>query len=129
VTVDQRSAATDKKRLRKRPITLERGSIANWHGWRFAFVMDLDGEAQVGYVDAERVGVRGRRPGDRMNGPRGQKVQDVFTDAKVPARERDEWPLVTADEAVVWIPGITPPPRSGRSALRAVRSEDDTPEE
>jgi hypothetical protein len=61
-----------------------------------------------------------------MNGPRGAKVQDVFTDAKVPARERDEWPLVTADEAVVWIPGITPPPRSGRTALRAVRMGDDS---
>ena len=129
VTVGQRSASTDKKRLRKGPITLERGSTASWHGWRFAFVMELDGEGHVGYVDAERVGVRGRRPGDRMKGPRGQKVQDVFTNAKVPARERDDWPLVTADEAVVWIPGITPPPRSGRLALRAVRSEDDTPQE
>ena len=56
-----------------------------------------------------------------MSGPRGAKVQDVFTDAKVPARERDTWPLVTADDAVVWIPGITPPPRSGRFAVRALR--------
>lgn len=126
---DERSEATDKKMLRNRPITLERGSTASWHGWRFAFVVDVDGEAQVGYVDAERVGVRGRRPGDRMNGPRGAKIQDVFTDAKVPVRERDEWPLVTANDAVVWIPGITPPPSSGRLPLRAVRSEDDTPRE
>jgi len=108
------------------PMTLERGHIAEWHGWRFAFVRDLDGPAQVGYVDAERVVVRVRRPGDRMNGPRGAKVQDVFTDAKVPVRERDHWPLVTADEAVVWIPGITPPPRAGRSALRAVRMGEDS---
>jgi tRNA(Ile)-lysidine synthetase-like protein len=126
---DERSEAKDKKMLRNRPITLERGGTASWHGWRFAFVVDLDGEAQVGYVDAERVGVRGRRPGDRMNGPRGAKIQDVFTDAKVPARERDEWPLITANDAVVWIPGITPPPSSGRLPLRAVRSEDDTPRE
>ena len=77
---------------------------------------------EVAHIDTDRVIVRGRRPGDRMNGPRGAKVQDVFTDAKVPARERDDWPLVTADEAVVWIPGITPPPRSGRSALQARRT-------
>ena len=61
-----------------------------------------------------------------MKGPRGAKVQDVFTDAKVPARERDEWPLVTSDEKVIWIPGITPPPRSGRSALQALRLGEDS---
>ena len=116
-----RVAPTTDKTVGDGPMTLEPGRTADWHGWRFAFGMDLDGDAHVGYVDAERVVVRGRRPGDRMNGPRGAKVQDVFTDAKVPARERDEWPLVTADEAIVWIPGITPPPRSGRSALRALR--------
>jgi tRNA(Ile)-lysidine synthase len=107
------------------PMTLERGSTVDWHGWRFAFVVDLNGSSLVGQVDAERVTVRGRRPGDRMNGPRGAKVQDVLTDAKVPARERDAWPLVVADDAVVWIPGITPPPRSGGSALRALRIGED----
>jgi tRNA(Ile)-lysidine synthetase-like protein len=109
------------------PLTLARGRIADWNGWRFALDHELAGDAQVALIDAELVVVRGRRPGDRMMGPRGAKVQDVFTDAKVPARERDVWPLVTADEAVVWIPGITPPPRTGRSALRALRVEDDTP--
>ena len=103
------------------PITLKPGTTADWHGWRFAFVVGTNGDSQIGHVDAEHVIVRGRRPGDRMSGPRGAKVQDVFTDAKVPARERDTWPLVTADDAVVWIPGITPPPRSGRFAVRALR--------
>jgi len=121
---DRGRAPTDKKSLRNGPVTLERGGTAEWHGWRFAFVVELDGASQVGLIDVDRVIVRGRRPGDRMNGPRGAKVQDVFTDAKIPARERDEWPLVTVDEEVVWIPGITPPPRSGRSALRALRVGD-----
>ena len=124
--IDRRTAPTDKKSLRNGPVTLERGGTAEWHGWRFAFVVELDGASQVGLIDGDRVIVRGRRPGDRMNAPLGAKVQDVFTDAKVPARERDEWPLVTVDEAVVWIPGITPPPRSGRSALRALRMGDDS---
>ena len=126
--IDRGTASTDKKSLRNGPVTLERGGTAEWHGWRFAFVVELDGASQVGLIDGERVIVRGRRPGDRMSGPRGAKVQDVFTNAKVPARERDEWPLVTVDEAVVWIPGITPPPRSGRSALRALRMGDDSSE-
>jgi tRNA(Ile)-lysidine synthetase-like protein len=114
-------APPDKKLLRNGAVTLERGHTTDWHGWRFALDADLDGTAQVARIDAKRVIVRGRRPGDRMNGPRGPKVQDVFTNAKVPARERDEWPLVTADDSVVWIPGITPPPTSGRSALQANR--------
>ena len=118
------SGPSDKKSLRNGPVTLERGGTAEWHGWRFAFVVELDGASQVGLIDGDRVIVRGRRPGDRMNGPRGAKVQDVFTDAKVPARDRDEWPLVTVDGAIVWIPGITPPPRSGRSALGALRVGD-----
>lgn len=118
---DRGTASTDKKSLRNGPVTLERGATAEWHDWRIAFVADLDGASQVGLIDGDRVIVRGRLPGDRMNGPRGAKVQDVFTNAKVPARERDEWPLITANEAVVWIPGITPPPRSGRSAVRALR--------
>jgi tRNA(Ile)-lysidine synthetase-like protein len=59
-----------------------------------------------------------------MSGRRGAKLQDVFTNAKIPARERDEWPLVTAEGAVLWVPGITPPPRSGRSALQALRMGD-----
>lgn len=103
------------------PIKLERGRTADWHGWRFALDVEIDGAAQVARIDAERIIVRSRRPGDRMMGPQGTKVQDVFTDAKVPARERDAWPLVTADDAVLWIPEITPPPSGGRSELRALR--------
>jgi tRNA(Ile)-lysidine synthetase-like protein len=113
-------APSDKKLLIDGAMTLERGHSAEWHGWRFALDVDLGGMAEVGRIDADHVIVRGRRPGDRMNG-RGTKLQDLFTDAKVPARERDDWPLVVADEAVVWIPGITPPPQSGRSALQARR--------
>jgi tRNA(Ile)-lysidine synthetase-like protein len=119
-------AATDKKLLRSEPITLERGRRADWHGWRFGLGVDLDSTAQVARIDADRVIVRGRRPGDRMNGPRGAKVQDVFTDAKVPVRERDGWPLVTSDDKVIWIPGITPPPRSGRLTLQALRLGEDS---
>jgi hypothetical protein len=37
-------------------------------------------------------------------------VQDVFTDAKVPRRERATWPLVVSGEEVVSIPGIVENP-------------------
>jgi tRNA(Ile)-lysidine synthase len=124
---DRGMASTAKKLVRDGPITLERGRSAEWHGWRFALDMEIDGAAELAHLDTDRVIVRGRKPGDRMNGPRGAKVQDVFTDAKVPARERDRWPLVTANEAVLWIPGITPPPRTGRTALQARRLGEDSP--
>jgi tRNA(Ile)-lysidine synthetase-like protein len=53
--------------------------------------------------------VRTWQPGDRLAGRR-RKVQDVFTDARVPRRERTTWPLVVRDEEVVAIPGIVENP-------------------
>jgi tRNA(Ile)-lysidine synthase len=53
--------------------------------------------------------VRTWRPGDRLAG-RSRKVQDVFTDAKVPRRERASWPLVVRGDEVVSIPGIVDNP-------------------
>ena len=57
----------------------------------------------------EGLAVRTRRPGDRLAGRR-KKVQDLFVDAKVPVRERDEWPLVVSGEEVVSVPGIADAP-------------------
>jgi hypothetical protein len=37
-------------------------------------------------------------------------VQDVFTDAKVPRRERATWPVVVRGDEVVSIPGIVENP-------------------
>ena len=53
--------------------------------------------------------VRTWQPGDRLAG-RSRKVQDVFTDAKVPRRERATWPLVVRGDEVVSIPGIVDNP-------------------
>ena len=53
--------------------------------------------------------MRGWRPGDRLAG-RGQKVQDVFVDAKVPRSEREAWPLVVRGDEVVVVPGIAEAP-------------------
>ena len=69
--------------------------------------------------------VRGRRPGDRID-PFGlsgtKKLQDVFTDGKVPLGQRDGYPLVVRDGEVVWVPGyrIAAPyaVRNGEECLR-----------
>ena len=52
--------------------------------------------------------VRTRRPGDRIRplGLAGTKaLQDLFVDAKVPAAQRDQLPLLVVDDEVVWVPG------------------------
>jgi tRNA(Ile)-lysidine synthase len=65
------------------------------------------------WLDAELVNgplrVRTRRPGDRFMplGMKGEmKLQDFLTDARVPARRRDEVPLVVNEEdAIAWVAG------------------------
>ncbi len=66
--------------------------------------------------DTPGLEVRTWQPGDRLAGRR-RKVQDVFTDAKVPRRERATWPLVVRENEVVSVPGIVEDP--GVRAKRA----------
>jgi tRNA(Ile)-lysidine synthase len=64
----------------------------------------LDAQALQG----KKLLVRTRRPGDRIRslGLDGSKtLQDLFVDAKVPAEQRDQLPLLVVDNEVVWVPG------------------------
>jgi tRNA(Ile)-lysidine synthase len=64
-------------------------------------------------VDADRLSaplvVRAWRPGDRFYplgmGGRSKKLQDLFTDLKVPADARRQIPVVAAPEGIVWVVG------------------------
>ncbi len=65
-------------------------------------------------LDAERagrvLGVRTRRPGDRMR-PRGapgsQKIQDLMVNRKVPRADRARVPVITsADGQIAWLVGL-----------------------
>lgn len=66
----------------------------------------------TGYLSADLAGaplsIRNVRLGDRMR-PAGlngsKKVQDIFTDAKVPVSVRAWWPFFVVDDEIVWIPG------------------------
>ncbi len=56
----------------------------------------------------ELVSVRGRSPGDRFQpfGMSGtKKLQDFFTDAKVPRGQRDSIPLLVCDRGIAWVVG------------------------
>jgi len=52
--------------------------------------------------------IRRQRPGDRLR-PLGlggeKKLQDIFVDAKLPARERDGIPIVCAGGQIAWVVG------------------------
>ena len=72
--------------------------------------------------DAPGLEVRTWQPGDRLAG-RSRKVQDVFTDAKVPRRERATWPLVVRENEVVVDPRDRGQSRGEREALIEITSE------
>jgi tRNA(Ile)-lysidine synthase len=88
-------------------------------------------------VDADRLSgplvVRGWQPGDRfypagMKG-RSKKLQDFFTDYKVPRPLRPRIPLVVAPEGIVWVVGYRqderwmPAPVTKRCLMIAVQAE------
>ena len=60
--------------------------------------------------DDPLLALRPWREGDRIE-PLGmsgsKKLQDVFTDALVPAPRRRTWPVVVSGETVIWVPGLS----------------------
>jgi tRNA(Ile)-lysidine synthase len=66
--------------------------------------VELDSTALGG-----RVELRAWRPGDRMR-PAGlggtKKLQDLFTDRKVPRELRGRLPVVVAGDEIAWVPGV-----------------------
>ena len=98
-----------------------------WSGWTLL----LSSRSQAKSWTAEAAApephagmvVRARRPGDRMAGENRAKLQDVLTDAKVPAVHRDTQPLVvTASGEVWWVPGVTFRTQAGEWRIFAKRS-------
>jgi tRNA(Ile)-lysidine synthase len=76
-------------------------------------IQEAGGDRNKIVVDADRIPdalvVRAWKPGDRfcplgMNG-RSKKLQDFFTDLKVPGEDRTRIPVVVAPEGIVWIVG------------------------
>jgi len=59
-------------------------------------------------VAGREVTVRAAQPGDRMDpyGMEGsKKLQDIFTDLKIPKAQRDNWPVVECGGEIIWLPG------------------------
>jgi len=109
------------------PDTTERPRVVNGElapGWRLlieplgAGGWSLDQLAATArwaaQVDAGRVWqpihLRARRPGDRFQplGLHGHSVSlaEFMVDQKVPASQRDDWPLVMSGEEILWVAGL-----------------------
>ena len=59
-------------------------------------------------VAGREVAVRVAKPGDRMEpyGMEGsKKLQDIFTDLKIPKAHRENWPVVECGGEIIWLPG------------------------
>lgn len=56
--------------------------------------------------------LRARRQGDHFSplgmGGHSQKLSDFFVNEKLPHRARDRWPLLCADDEIIWVPGFRP---------------------
>lgn len=67
-----------------------------------------------------RLTVRAWRPGDRMVPAGGdtRRVKGLLRDAGVDAASRIEWPVVLADDEIVWVPGVR---RSSAASARSGR--------
>jgi tRNA(Ile)-lysidine synthase len=95
---------------------IEPGRAIIWNGWRLA----LGGsertngaqEADVPKNLLRKLVVRERHPGDRTMGRSRRKLQDLFTDAKIPASQRSRWPVIASEDDIWWVPGVTEPPKS-----------------
>jgi len=65
----------------------------------------------VAEVDGRELIIRPRREGDRYT-PAGtggtRKLKNVLNELKVPAHERDRWPIFELDGEIVWVPGVRP---------------------
>jgi tRNA(Ile)-lysidine synthase len=89
------------------PVPLVADRPVRWGGWTFTLASHGAGTFSSPAPAVGALVVRSRRPGDRLAGRLRIKVQDLFTDAKVPVRARATHPLVaTASGAVWWVVGL-----------------------
>jgi tRNA(Ile)-lysidine synthase len=106
------------------PTRIELGREMIWNGWRLvlggAMRPDAVGDADVPKSLLRKLVVRGRVAGDRTTAPPRRKLQDLFTDAKIPASQRGRWPVIASEDAVWWVPGLTDPPKATGGTRLAV---------
>jgi tRNA(Ile)-lysidine synthase len=75
-----------------------------------SFANALSARVDADATDTESVSARNWEPGDRIDplgmGGRTKKLQDIFSDAKIPRDERRHWPVVCDSRGPLWVPGL-----------------------
>jgi tRNA(Ile)-lysidine synthase len=99
--------------IRRTPTAVPRGVVAlrgevTLGRWRFRPVSAAERSPwSAALPDGAALTVRAWRAGDRIvRGGTGRRVKRFFGDARIAAPERGGWPVVLADGAVVWVPGL-----------------------
>jgi tRNA(Ile)-lysidine synthetase-like protein len=103
---------------------------APWGGWvvrwrRAPAPAAHQRRSMTAWFVADALRVRPARPGDRLRpvgGPGTRLLARCFQEAKIPRSRRAGWPVVSGDDAVVWVPGVSRAdsliPEPGVEALR-----------
>ena len=82
--------------------------VIHWNGCVLK-IGGANGERFAAKLLPDVLTIRSWQSGDRMV-PFGQtkakKLQDVFSDAKIPREIRHQLPLVCAGETIIWVPGV-----------------------
>ncbi len=98
---------------------------AEWDGWMVSWSPDHPPEQQervteTAWLSPAKYLVRAWQHGDRirpLGGNGSRLVVRCMQDAKVPAAERRQWPVVRDDQGLVWVPRVC------RSSLALARTE------
>ena len=106
------------------PTHIDLGREIIWNGWRLSLgaTAPTNGahEANVPKNLLRKLMIRARVAGDRTADPPRRKLQDIFTDAKIPASQRGRWPVIASEDAVWWVPGLTEAPKGTGGTRLAV---------
>ena len=85
----------------------------SWGKWEFVWRSEVAGsprrDSQTTWLPYGPYEVRGPRPGDRMmpfGGVGSRKVSRLLMEARVPADEREEYPIIARGAEVLWAPGV-----------------------
>jgi len=108
-------------------------ALGNW-GWEYtASLEETEPHAPphglyVAERELPRLSWRTRREGDALpsRGASGRtKLKEIFIDHKIPAYQRNSWPLLLLDQEIVWAPllkkALSPAPGQSKSILIKVR--------
>jgi tRNA(Ile)-lysidine synthetase-like protein len=91
-----------------------RSGEATWGEWRVTWRPESAPDRQerasrTAWFSAEGLVLRAWVPGDKLRplaGAGRRPVVRCFQEARVPRRNRAEWPVLAGVDAIVWIPGV-----------------------